>query len=74
MVPGGTDADARIVVYRFADKTTMENWENSLERKKLVSEVESYSTQVYTKANGLETWFVLPNAHTVVPPNERWSS
>jgi uncharacterized protein len=68
VVPGGTDPDARIVLYRFADKTTMENWENSPERKKLLSEVENYSTQIYTKASGLETWFELPNTHSVVPP------
>jgi antibiotic biosynthesis monooxygenase (ABM) superfamily enzyme len=68
VVPGGTDPDARIVVYRFADNATMENWENSPERKKLLSEVENYSTQTYTKASGLETWFELPNTHSVVPP------
>jgi len=46
----------------------MENWENSPERKKLVSEVDNYSTQAYNKASGLETWFQLPNTHSVVPP------
>ncbi len=68
VVPRGTDPDARIILYRFADKTAMENWENSPERKKLVSEVENYATQIYTRASGLETWFNLPNTHSVVPP------
>jgi len=68
VVPGGRDQDARIVVYRFADKTTMDNWESSPERKKLLSEVDNYATQVYTKASGLETWFELPNTHSVVAP------
>ncbi len=68
VAPGGTDPDARIVVYRFADKTMMENWESSPERKKLLSEVENYATQIYTKASGLETWFELPNTHSVVAP------
>ena len=46
----------------------MENWESSPERKKLLSEVEDYSTQVYAKASGLDTWFELPDTLSVVPP------
>jgi len=68
VVPGGMDPDDRIVLYRFDDKTSMENWENSPERKMLLSEVENYATQIYTKATGLETWFELPNSHAVIPP------
>jgi uncharacterized protein len=68
VVPGGTDQDARIIVYRFADNATMENWENSSERKNLLSEMENYAVQTYVKASGLETWFQLPNTHSVVPP------
>jgi hypothetical protein len=68
VVPGGSDPDARIVLYRFADRTTMENWEGSPERKKLLSEVQDYATQMYTKASRMETWFELPNTHSVVPP------
>jgi antibiotic biosynthesis monooxygenase (ABM) superfamily enzyme len=30
VVPGGSDPDGRIVLYRFADKTSMDKWENSL--------------------------------------------
>jgi uncharacterized protein len=68
VVPAGADQDARIIVYRFADKATMENWENSPERKNLLSEMENYAAQTYVKASGLETWFQLPNTHSVVPP------
>jgi antibiotic biosynthesis monooxygenase (ABM) superfamily enzyme len=68
VIPPGTDQDVRIVVYRFADKSSLENWENSPERKKLLSEVDNYSTQTYNKASGLETWFQLPNTDTVIPP------
>lgn len=68
VVPGGSDRDLRIVVYRFADRESMERWEASPERKKLLEEVENYATQVYNKATGLETWFELPNIHSIVPP------
>jgi hypothetical protein len=68
VVPGGSDPDARIILYRFADTASMEKWENSAERNNLLSELDRYSIQVYTKATGLETWFELPNIHSVVPP------
>ena len=68
VVPPGTDHDVRVVLYRFADKGSLENWENSPERKGLVSEVDNYATQTFNNASGLETWFQLPNTHSVVPP------
>jgi uncharacterized protein len=68
VVPGGRNPDARIVLYRFADKASMDNWENSPERISLVSEVERYASQSFAKASGLETWFDLPDKHFVVPP------
>jgi antibiotic biosynthesis monooxygenase (ABM) superfamily enzyme len=71
VVPGGADSDARIILYRFADKASMDNWENSPERSKLTSEVEKYASQSYVKATGLETWFQLPDTHSFVPP-PRW--
>jgi uncharacterized protein len=60
VIPPGTDHDVRIVVYRFADRGSLENWENSPERKKLLSEVDNYSTQIYNEARGLETWSSCP--------------
>lgn len=63
LVPGG-DSDLRIILYRFADVGTMEAWENSPERKELMSEIEGYATQVYDKAGGLETWFHISDARS----------
>jgi uncharacterized protein len=63
LVPGG-DSDLRIVLYRFADAETTDAWENSLERKQLMSEINDYATQVYDKAGGLETWFRISDARS----------
>jgi uncharacterized protein len=59
IVPG-SDPDARIILYRFSDIATQENWEKSEERNVLLAEVDELATQVYEKAAGLETWFNLP--------------
>jgi uncharacterized protein len=59
LVPGGNPA-ARIILYRFADILTMERWENSQERKELLSELNGLATQTYDKMAGVETWFHLP--------------
>ncbi len=61
IVPGDGDSGDRIVLYRFADIESMENWEASTERRELLSEVADYATQAYDKAGGLETWFHLPS-------------
>lgn len=53
------DKDSRIILYRFADVQTNENWENNSDRKELLSEVNEYATQTYEIAGGLETWFHL---------------
>ncbi len=71
IVPDG-DPDARIILYRFADIATMENWENSPERKQLLSEVDKYATQVYDKASGLETWFHVPDNQPMSKPPPKW--
>jgi antibiotic biosynthesis monooxygenase (ABM) superfamily enzyme len=60
IVPASKDSDARIILYRFADIPTKENWENSPERMELLSEVDEYATQSYDEAAGLETWFHAP--------------
>ena len=51
------DSDSRIILYRFSDAQSMENWEMSPERKELMSEVEKYASQTYNTAGGFETWF-----------------
>ena len=56
------DSNSRIVLYRFASTETMENWENSPERKALMSEVDKYAIQAYDSAGGLETFFHVRNA------------
>ena len=56
LIPSG-DSDLRVVLYRFANAGALEAWENSPERKELMSEINEYATQVYDKAGGLETWF-----------------
>jgi antibiotic biosynthesis monooxygenase (ABM) superfamily enzyme len=62
LVPG--DSDSRIILYRFSDVASMEAWEDSSERKELMSEVKEYATQVYEKAGGLETWFHIGDARS----------
>ena len=48
----------------------MEIWDNSPDVEELLNEANRYSTRHYETASGLETWFVLPDLKTVVPP--RW--
>ena len=69
VVPGGKEPGVRIVIYRFADKESMDKWESSPERKELFAELENYATQAFApQATGLETWFKLPDSSFVVPP------
>lgn len=63
-----SDPDARFVLNRFVDTRSMENWKNSPELKKFLSELDNYATQTYTEASGLETWFQLPDRRAIVPP------
>lgn len=58
------DSDSRIVLYRFANPEALEDWENSQERKALMSEVNDYATQAYDSAGGLETFFHVRNARS----------
>jgi len=56
------DSSSRIVLYRFANAEAMENWENSSERKALMSEVDEYATQAYDSMSGIETFFHIHDA------------
>ena len=67
VVPSG-DPNARLVLNRFADKTTMDNWKNSPELKKFLSELDNYATQTSVEASGLETWFKPPDMRSIIPP------
>jgi uncharacterized protein len=67
VVPQG-DPDGRLVINRFTDRTSMENWKNSPELRGFLSEVDNYATQTFTEASGLETWFKPPDKRSVIPP------
>ena len=71
VLPGGTSSNIRYIIRRFTDKASMEIWDNSQDVQKLLKEANRYSTRHYETATGLETWFVLPDLKTVVPP-PRW--
>ena len=70
VIPGGTSSNIRYIIRRFTDRASMEIWDNSPDVQKLLNEANRYSTRHYETATGLETWFVLPDLKTVVPP--RW--
>ena len=71
ILPGGTNSNIRYIIRRFTDKASMEIWDKSPDVQKLLQEVNIYSTRHYATATGLETWFMLPDLKTVVPP-PRW--
>ena len=63
-----TDAAVRHIIHRFSDKASLDAWENSEELRKLIEEVDNYSTRYLQKATGLETWFTLPESKVIVAP------
>lgn len=70
VLPGGTSSNIRYIIRRFTDRASMEIWDNSPDVQKQLHEANRYSTRHYETATGLETWFVLPDLKTAVPP--RW--
>ncbi len=66
--PEGVDSDLRYLIWRFDNAATLEAWEKSDVRNKLVQEVQNYSTQHYEKATGMETWFLLPSMKKIQAP------
>jgi uncharacterized protein len=73
IVPGGSKSALRYIIRRFADKATMEAWDNSEESLKLLEEANNYSTRQYETSTGLETWFTLPGLNTLSQsPPPRW--
>ena len=69
IAPGGSSSSVRYVINRFADKASLDAWENSEEARKLIEEANNCST--YERATGLETWFSLPDLKTIAAP-PRW--
>jgi uncharacterized protein len=63
-----TDSTVRHIIHRFSDKASLDAWENSEELRKLIAEVDNYSTPYLQKASGLETWFTLPDLKAIVAP------
>ena len=68
LLPEGIDSDLRYMVWRFENKTSLENWEKSDVRNRLLDEGENYSIRHYETATGMETWFNLPNLKAVKAP------
>ena len=71
VLPGGTSSNIRYIIRRFTDKASMEIWDNSQDVQKLLKEAIGILQGIYGTATGLETWFVLPDLKTMVPP-PRW--
>jgi antibiotic biosynthesis monooxygenase (ABM) superfamily enzyme len=73
IIPGGSKSSLRYIIRRFADKATMEAWDNSEQSQKLLQEADNYSTRHYETSTGLETWFTLPGLKTLSQsPPPRW--
>jgi antibiotic biosynthesis monooxygenase (ABM) superfamily enzyme len=71
IMDGGADSAVRHIIFKYSNKTSLDIWENSEERNKLIEEGNNYSTPYLQKATGLETWFTLPNTKAIVAP-PRW--
>jgi uncharacterized protein len=73
IVPGGSKSPLRYIIRRFANKATMEAWDNSEESLTLIEEADNYSTRYYETSTGLEIWFTLPGLETLSQsPPPRW--
>lgn len=71
ILPGGSSSNVRYFIRRFTDRASMEEWDTSQESRKLLEEVNNFSTRHYETTTGLETWFAVPDLKTVVTP-PRW--
>jgi uncharacterized protein len=71
IMDGGADSAVRHIIFKYSNKASLYEWENSEERNKLIEEGKNRSTPYLQKAIGLETWFTLPNTKAIVAP-PRW--
>jgi uncharacterized protein len=71
IMDGGADSAVRHIIFKYSNKASLYEWENSEERNKLIEEGKNHSTPYLQKATGLETWFTLPNTKAIVAP-PRW--
>jgi len=73
IIPGGSKSSLRYIIRRFADKTSMDAWDNSEVAINLLEEANNYSTRHYETSTGLETWFTLPGLKTLSQsPPPKW--
>src|SRR5919206_571389 len=47
IIPGGSKSSLRYIIRRFADKASMDAWDNSEESRKLLQEADGYSIRHY---------------------------
>jgi uncharacterized protein len=59
------------IVLRFADRKSVDTWEDSDIRQKLSNEADAFSVRSRQEASGLETWFSIPECPELAPP-PRW--
>ena len=59
------------LVLRFADRQSVQAWEESEIRKELSKEADSFSRMSRQEATGLETWFSIPECPELETP-PRW--
>jgi antibiotic biosynthesis monooxygenase (ABM) superfamily enzyme len=60
-----------MLILRFADRPSLQRWNDSEERKALTAESDAFSRHVYEEPSSLETWFAIPGMGAVEPP-PRW--
>jgi uncharacterized protein len=70
LVPPGNNSNVRIVITRFKNRISLDEWKKNEERLRMVEEVKSYGTPYYEHATGQETWFSIPGMTVSTPP--RW--
>lgn len=66
--------EAYQIIVRFDSLDNFRRWESSVDRERLLQELESLESEsvTYGQGTGLETWFELPedtgNRHAMIPP------
>jgi antibiotic biosynthesis monooxygenase (ABM) superfamily enzyme len=67
----GLDGDEYHVIFRFTDAMSLRQWERSVERARLLDEVEPLvGTTRVQRTVGVDSWFELPERAD--PPTPRW--
>ena len=69
--PPDGDPGRHMLILRFADKQSLQCWNDSEQRNALTAESATFSKHVYDEPSSLETWFTIPGMGAVEPP-PRW--